>query len=70
MTKALVHRDATCIICGCTDDHACSENGDPCEWAFVSRTQHVGVCTKCFYAARHTPDFTAAPIPEEKPDDA
>jgi ParB/RepB/Spo0J family partition protein len=35
---------ATCIGCGCTDDHAC-EGG--CSWVRIDRESGKGVCSKC-----------------------
>jgi hypothetical protein len=38
---------AKCIGCGCTDDHACVENGQPCHWLRVNRVEGIGVCSSC-----------------------
>ncbi|AZT48723.1 TPA: hypothetical protein HMM82_19015 [Escherichia coli] len=38
---------AKCIGCGCTDDHACVENGQPCRWLRVNRVEGIGVCSSC-----------------------
>ncbi|MEQ9883260.1 hypothetical protein ABRP83_13900 [Pectobacterium brasiliense] len=40
---------ATCTVCGCTDDHACIDDktGIACHWHTVDRTAGFGVCSKC-----------------------
>lgn len=40
---------ATCIECGCNDNHACwdEEAGMPCTWLEVDRTAGLGVCSAC-----------------------
>ena len=35
---------ATCIGCGCDDNHSCSPI---CEWLAVDRAAHRGVCSSC-----------------------
>lgn len=38
---------AKCIGCGCTDDHTCVENDQPCHWLSVNRVEGVGACSSC-----------------------
>lgn len=39
---------ATCIGCGCNDNHACDDGfGDGCSWLKVDRRAGVGVCSSC-----------------------
>ncbi len=39
---------ATCVGCGCTDDHAClDKNSKPCSWLKVNRETGMGVCSCC-----------------------
>jgi hypothetical protein len=39
---------ATCIGCGCTDNHACySEDNGACYWLDVDREARLGVCSEC-----------------------
>jgi hypothetical protein len=40
----------TCRICGCTEDQACSVNGDPCSW--TDKTQTLCDNPKCIAAAK------------------
>jgi hypothetical protein len=35
---------ATCIGCGCTDDHACPGG---CAWLRVDYEEGLGVCSQC-----------------------
>lgn len=35
---------ATCVVCGCTDLHACPGG---CSWREVDRERGVGVCSRC-----------------------
>lgn len=35
---------AECVVCGCTDTHACPEG---CYWSAINREHHVGVCSSC-----------------------
>ncbi len=37
-------REATCVMCGCTDSRACP---DGCEWAWVNREKGEGLCSVC-----------------------
>lgn len=41
--------EATCIGCGCTDMHACSDEIEeaPCHWRRVDRKARLGVCSSC-----------------------
>lgn len=40
---------ATCIGCGCDDDHACWDDAQdaPCSWVRVDYTAGLGVCSAC-----------------------
>lgn len=40
---------ATCIGCGCNDNHACwdAEANQPCSWLRVNREIGLGVCSAC-----------------------
>lgn len=38
---------ATCIGCGCTDQHACVGANGPCSWLVVDYAAGVGVCSCC-----------------------
>lgn len=40
---------ATCIGCGCDDDHACWDDAQdaPCSWARVDYAAGLGVCSAC-----------------------
>ncbi len=38
---------ATCIGCGCTDDHACDTVLGPCFWIKVDYKAGIGVCSEC-----------------------
>ncbi|WP_219729122.1 hypothetical protein [Pectobacterium odoriferum] len=39
---------ATCIGCGCTDNHACvNEYHEACHWLRVNRNTGLGVCSQC-----------------------
>lgn len=40
---------ATCIGCGCDDNHACWDNkaGQPCGWLRIDRETGLGVCSAC-----------------------
>jgi hypothetical protein len=40
---------ATCIGCGCTDDHACWDEllKSPCRWERLDRRAGLGVCSVC-----------------------
>ncbi|MGD0585570.1 MAG: ParB/RepB/Spo0J family partition protein [Oryzomonas sp.] len=38
---------ATCIGCGCDDNHACAGDGGPCSWIVVDRQTGKGVCSEC-----------------------
>lgn len=40
---------ATCIGCGCDDDHACWDDAQdaPCSWTRVDYTVGLGVCSAC-----------------------
>ena len=40
-------REATCVICGCTDSRACVENGEPCGWVLLDRVAGKGLCSVC-----------------------
>lgn len=42
-------QSATCIGCGCTDNHACQdhETGEPCSWLEVDYSEKRGVCSSC-----------------------
>jgi ParB family chromosome partitioning protein len=33
----------TCAVCGCTDDHACDDDGEPCHWVNEDHT----LCSAC-----------------------
>jgi len=49
-----------CLNCGCTEDHACTdERGTPCHWIFEARELGVGVCSNCA-----TPRLEATVRPE------
>lgn len=41
---------ATCIGCGCDDNHACRPNS--CWWLRVDYAAGVGVCSECRYAVK------------------
>lgn len=48
--------DATCVGCGCTDSHACTDEWhDPCYWLKVDRNTKLGVCSLC-------PGFLSHPL--------
>ncbi|KGC20326.1 hypothetical protein DM48_7914 [Burkholderia gladioli] len=49
---------ATCIGCGCDDDHACWDDAQdaPCSWVRVDYTAGLGVCSAC-------PDLVSAGTP-------
>ena len=36
--------EARCLVCNCTDSHAC---GAGCGWAAVDRGERIGVCDAC-----------------------
>ena len=38
---------AVCLGCGCTDLHACDDDGVPCSWAAVNRERGIGICSRC-----------------------
>lgn len=40
---------ATCIGCGCDDEHACADDGTgaPCSWVRLERNDKMGVCSAC-----------------------
>lgn len=39
---------ATCIGCGCDDNHACRDAfDDPCYWLRVDYKAGIGVCSEC-----------------------
>lgn len=40
-------RTATCIGCGCDDNHACFALYGPCSWLVVNRRRQIGVCSQC-----------------------
>ena len=54
---------AKCIGCGCTDDHACVENGQPCRWLRVNRVEGIGVCSSCPEALDQFASPRQAPTP-------
>lgn len=39
-----------CLLCGCTDDHACTTPAGPCHWVAVNHELGVGVCSHCVAA--------------------
>ena len=39
--------EATCIGCGCTDSHACVDDGVPYHWLRLDLTNAKGVCSAC-----------------------
>ena len=43
------HEIATCIGCGCDDNHACYDEltDRPCHWVRLDRTTGRGVCSTC-----------------------
>jgi hypothetical protein len=39
---------ATCIGCGCDDNHACIDGfEEACHWLRVDRRTGIGVCSQC-----------------------
>jgi len=39
--------NATCIGCGCDDEHACCNHNLPCHWLVVDYDKQAGVCSEC-----------------------
>lgn len=48
-----------CLMCGCTDDHACTTPAGPCHWVAVHPELGLGVCSHCV-----APRLEAAVRPE------
>lgn len=48
-----------CLMCGCTEDHACTTPAGPCHWVAVAPHLGLGVCSHCV-----APRLDAAVRPE------
>lgn len=48
-----------CLMCGCTEDHACTTPAGPCHWVAVAPHLGLGVCSHCV-----APRLEAAVRPE------